>query len=480
MTPDHQLAGPEARRVARPPVQRQDDDSSADDLLSAIGNQGIAQLAARTAEPAEAELPEDAALDLVPVLDQALAAPDEPAAEDAPVEEPAVAQARGATPRTAILARLRVARQPKTKTPPRTRPLTNDDVADLKRVGTRTLGELVKLESERAITTVEAEEVRGRIQELMSRSTVGRGDHRALVKTLNAMRAYPAWARKRAAAMRSTKGKKLVSDFKVTPPVIRVSEHEAARISFVVKGSPQHISAYILSDPDNEGTSYRFFNIDAKAGYHQVIWDGTFEGSRNKPPEAGVYRIEVSVTDADGKTENVYEQIRVENPDQETVLPRVASGLSIARMHFDGHTFTLTDEGGNTIESRATSGLKPNNPHNTEKKDFTDPKYQLEEGRGPIPEHTYTVAPGQFQVPDEGAHHDRYLTGGSRAGWGPMRVHLLPNEFKGRSQFFLHLDVGDDGTAGCIGFPPSEEGKFNQIMSLIATSKSDAKLTVEY
>jgi hypothetical protein len=40
--------------------------------------------------------------------------------------------------------------------------------------------------------------------------------------------------------------------------------------------------------------------------------------------------------------------------------------------------------------------------------------------------------------------------------------------------------VTDDGTAGCIGFPTNQEAKFNQIMSLIATSKSDVKLIVSY
>jgi hypothetical protein len=42
------------------------------------------------------------------------------------------------------------------------------------------------------------------------------------------------------------------------------------------------------------------------------------------------------------------------------------------------------------------------------------------------------------------------------------------------------MDVTDDGTAGCIGLATNQEAKFNQIMSLIATSKSDVKLIVSY
>ena len=47
-------------------------------------------------------------------------------------------------------------------------PLTQDDIVDLKRVGTRTIKELAKLEQERAITTVEAEQATQGIEELMA------------------------------------------------------------------------------------------------------------------------------------------------------------------------------------------------------------------------------------------------------------------------------------------------------------------------
>jgi hypothetical protein len=186
----------------------------------------------------------------------------------------------------ATFQRIYVARRPTETVQRRDIPLTADDVGDLKRVGTRAIKELAKLEQERAITTVEAEQGKERIEELMRRSKKGRGDRNALIKELNHLRAFPALVRKRAAAGRSTKGKKLVTDFKLTPPVIRVGEGEAARISFVVKGTPQSISAFIFEDPNREGTAFRIFNMAPTAGYHQVIWDGTFEGIGNRPPKA--------------------------------------------------------------------------------------------------------------------------------------------------------------------------------------------------
>ena len=372
-----------------------------------------------------------------------------------------------------------IARDRKTKTEPKAVPLTAKDVEDLKRVGTRTLRELENLESERAITTAEHESFKESIENLMSKAAVGKGDRAKHTRNLNKMRALPDAMRKHAKAGRSTKGHKLISDFKVVPPVIRVAEHEAARVSFVVHGKPNSIEAHILSDPDREGTSFRFFRMQPTAGLHQLIWDGTFEGQGKEPPEPGVYRLELSVIDADGKSERMFEQIRIENPDRDKVLPRVGTGLTFT-LTFDGKLLTLTDQQGNTIEAPTVSGLKTNNRKNKDGIDYTDPKYQWEEGKGPIPAGNYTIKPSQFQLPDSDKEGKTYASGGTAAHWGPMRAHITPDPVKNRSQFFMHMDVTDDGTAGCIGFPTNQEAKFNQIMSLIATSKSDVKLNVSY
>ncbi len=303
---------------------------------TAAGRRSVARVAATDAELMAADLAtDDESFDPLEWLDELLAAADEGSSEG---------EVEGAPQSVATLRRMPVARKPATARR-RVVPLTSDDISDLKRVGTRTVRELATLEQERAITTAEAEKFKSGIEDLMGRSKAGRGDREALTKQLNRLRTLPEWARKRAAALRSTKDKKLVSDFKLEPPVIRVSEHESARISFVVKGTPKSIDAYILSDPDREGTSYKIFHLDARPGYHQLIWDGTFEGERNRPPEPGVYRIEVSIAGESGKSERLQEQIRVENPDYETVLPRVASGLAISTLHFDGKTFTLPTRG---------------------------------------------------------------------------------------------------------------------------------------
>jgi hypothetical protein len=436
---------------------------------SAVGNQRVARMAAEYAQQAEESDAEDSAA-LLEELPELLAVVD---------EAPDGGELQAAPEGVATLRRMHVARKPKAAAA--APPLTKQDIVDLKRVGTRTINELDKLERERAITTVEAEQGKAAIQGLMERAKVGRGNRAAMGRNLNRMRAMPDALRTRAKAGRSTKDKTLISDFKVVPPVIRVAEHEATRISFVVAGTPQHIGAHILADPGAEGTSFRFFNFKPTEGFHQVIWDGTFEGRAKEPPEPGVYRIEITVTGADGKTERLFEQIRVENPDGDKVLPRVGSGLQVSTLYFDGKTLTLTDDGGNSIDVPTVSGLKANHKKNPDKIDYTDPKWEWEEGKGPIPRGTYVVNPGQFQVPDADKHGTQYASGrGTASHWGPMRVQILPNVVKNRSEFFLHMDVGNDGTAGCIGFPPSEEAKFNQIMSLIATNRKDVKLIVAY
>ena len=78
--------------------------------------------------------------------------------------------------------------------------------------------------------------------------------------------------------------------------------------------------------------------------------------------------------------------IRVENPDEETVLPRTNSGLALTRLDFNGNVAVLSDERGNQIEARAVSGLRRNNPRNRTGRDYSLPEYQSSVNRGPIPE----------------------------------------------------------------------------------------------
>jgi len=73
---------------------------------------------------------------------------------------------------------------------------------------------------------------------------------------------------------------------------------------------------------------------------------------------------------------------------------------------------------------------------------------------------------------------------GERARSRPLEQHLLPNKLPRwpgpDASPVPPSGPANDDTAGCIGIPPAEVGKFNQIMSLIATSKKNIKLAVTY
>jgi hypothetical protein len=392
-----------------------------------------------------------------------------------------------------------LARQP-TKTPRRggvrsVRGLSDRQVREVHRLVGDFLARLGEFERDRLITSEEAERYR-EAGEAMRRKADDFGTprrlgaaeaaafkKRGLKLRSNALRYWdlPKFLRRRAAAGRSTEGLKLISGFAITPPVLRVGHDEAARISFTLGKDARSVSAYILSDPESESTSYRFFNISPTPGYHHAIWDGTFQGSANRPPATGTYRVMISAQDATGRQEQVFDQIRVENPDEETVLPRNASGLDVTSLTFDGSALTLVDAGGNTIRAAAVSGLRPNNPRNTEKKDYTLPEHQWVKNRGPIPAGAYEVHPNDVQQPQTARGGAlRFPTGGTASAWGPIRVPIHPGKVGNRSEFFIHLDVTDDGTAGCVGIHSAEQGRFNQIMSLIARSKNNIPLTVTY
>jgi hypothetical protein len=285
--------------------------------------------------------------------------------------------------------------------------------------------------------------------------------------------------RDRAAAARSTHGHRLITGFEIRPPVIRVGEREAARISFFLSGRPRSVTAFVLSSEMQEGTSFRFFKWrEGKPGYHVAIWDGTFDGSRNRPPLPATYRIRVMVSGDRGESEQVFDQVRVENAGGVTVMPRTYSGVALSKLTFNGSRAVLTDGLGNQISMRAVSGLKPNNPHNPDRRDYTKPRYQFLKDRGPLPAGTYWVVANEVQHPELKRGRLVYPTGGTAHGWGPIRLPLYPRKVRNRSGFFLHLDVTDDGTAGCIGIHPTEEGKFNQMMSLISRNPA-GRLIVE-
>jgi hypothetical protein len=334
------------------------------------------------------------------------------------------------------------------------------------------------LEEQGHITTEQAISLRGSIPE-------SRRDRCKLIEAL-AKRADA--ARKSPTAHSKKAAKALINNFEVTPRVIRVDEHEAARITFdVFADNIASVSCMIVKyEFSSERTDHRLFHFRANPGHKVAVWDGTFEGSRNQPVEPGTYRVRISVTDDAGNQEVLWEQIRVENPQGNTVLPRTASGLSLSKLEFNGKEAVLTDSGGNKIRAMAISGLRANNPHhNPERKDYTDAKYQCEAFKGPIPKGKYFIDGNSAQQPELVKDRMKYPTGSRETGWGPFRVPLRPADTSavcGRSEFFFHLDVKDDGTAGCIGIASSDEGKFNQMYSLInrIPKGSTLEVTVTY
>ncbi len=123
---------------------------------------------------------------------------------------------------------------------------------------------------------------------------------------------------------------------------------------------------------------------------------------------------------------------------------------------------------------RAVSGLKANNPYNPSGVDYTAPAHQWEVDRGPIPAGRYFIRKNQVQQPEITYGQLLFPSLDAVARWGPMRVMLRPRVVGNRRDFFLHLDADGDGTAGCIGVHPSDEGEFNQIMALIAWMPNDS------
>ena len=273
----------------------------------------------------------------------------------------------------------------------------------------------------------------------------------------------------------------VITNFSVTPRTIHTDRGEAARIQFDVASTATGVTAYIIKY-ETERPDARFFRLAQTPGHKVAVWDGTFTGSRRYSPEPGTYWVRVWASDADGNQEDRVEQIVVRNDSKSTVLPRTESGLGLRSLRFDGRRAVLTDDGGHEISARAVSGLRANNPHNFAHRDFTDPRFQGDAMRGPIPAGTYFIDGNAAQMPEMVAGKLRYPSGAGAAGWGPFRVPLRPatsTATHGRDQFFFHLDTKNDGTAGCIGISPSDEGRFNQMMALIMRIPTGHHLQVE-
>ena len=285
-----------------------------------------------------------------------------------------------------------------------------------------------------------------------------------------------------------------ISAFEVSPSVIDIDRGESARISFVIRdrraaaagfaraSGPvvESIESYVTFE--RSGHRQRtFLWSEPKPGYKVAIWDGTFADGRGRPPATGSYRVWVVVTDESGHSERFSRKIEVVNPDRAPVLPRTNSGRALRALAFDGVRAVLVDGGGDSVHVRAISGLLPHNPENNYRLDYTRPVYQAIPDRGPIPEGEYFILKNAVQYPDVVDGMSIYPSGAEAERWGPLRARLLPVKPGNRDDFFLHLDISGDGTAGCIGVHPEDEAKFNQMMALIHWMTNDTlKVTVDY
>lgn len=333
---------------------------------------------------------------------------------------------------------------------------------------------LRRLEKRRIITTEERYEYGDNV------SAIGRRKRCRLLTYL-----------KRRARYRGKSRGNLIGNFKVVPKRIRISKGESTRISFNLNRRARSIAWGIL---EWEGSSeygrgvgrggYRFFNTKTlEPGFKYAYWNGTWAKSRNRPPETGTYRVFLSVTAKDGTEAQTFEHIRIENTENEVVHPRHASSYPLTKLVFDGKKVILYDSEGNSIQARAISGLKPNHSKNQRRRNYTLKKYQWSKDKGPIPEGTYTIHKSTVQHPQRRGGSLKYGTGGTARAWGIGRIPLRPYSRTSpsgnvvRTGFYLHLDVGNDGTAGCIGIHPGDVGKFNSILSLMG--QMDKNLPVE-
>ena len=367
--------------------------------------------------------------------------------------------------------------------------LSNQEVRRIRAIVDRVSRQLGRFETSGIITSEELslygdqiQWIRDEVREIRSQGRVtgvaARNLRRRAQRVLSAARRLsrlPGWLRQQAQRHRNTRSRRMLSNFSVSPRVIRVHEGESARISFVVRGDRiRSISGHVLSRERTEGTSYRFFNWSRpESGYKVAIWDGTFSGSRNRPPQTGTYRVRISVRDAIG-TESVSDQIRVLNPRDETVLPRTQSGLGLRNLVFNGRQAILTDERNNTIEVNASSGMKANHPRNRQRINYTQARYQWTAGIGPIPEGNYSIHKNSVQRPELQAGSSRFSSRATVQNSGHFRVPLHPSRLRNRSDFYFLLDRRGHGTVASIGVHRNNEGGFNQIMALLTHMRRDS------
>jgi hypothetical protein len=152
-----------------------------------------------------------------------------------------------------------------------------------------------------------------------------------------------------------------------------------------------------------------------------------------------------------------------------------APAPAVTGMRFDGSQLALFGAPTPAMFA-AVSGLRANNPHNRDHRDHTGPASQSTPEVGPLPEGSYFVNPGEVQ-----------RMGFNTGVWGPVRVPIhetVMTELARRwhtsrtGGFFVHEDVGRDGTAGCVGLQRRQDTL--AVFARISASTEQIPLTVRY
>lgn len=274
--------------------------------------------------------------------------------------------------------------------------------------------------------------------------------------------------------------RKLIKKFKINPTTINV-RHEMTKISFVLTRQAKDINWYVSGFLKSRGrTAVTEFRTNNKGpGYKYAFWNGKlkiFSGGpgpaiNTAPPESGKYYVSLSVTSLRGRRETIIKPITVKNPNKQKTLNTRRQAHSLL---FNGKTLGLFTVYGKhpviLISAKAISG----------KRRYQHPRYQWYKNRGPIPAGRYKISGGSVLHPIATRRGKlRYASGASLRGWGDVRIELTPRR-RNRKGFFIHLDEGRPGTAGCIGVHRRDRGSFNHMVSIISRTQGAIPVVVDY
>ncbi|WP_338845315.1 DUF4157 domain-containing protein [Massilia sp. W12] len=152
-----------------------------------------------------------------------------------------------------------------------------------------------------------------------------------------------------------------------------------------------------------------------------------------------------------------------------------APAAPISGMYFDGARLTLFG-GAGPASFAAVSGVRAHNPHNRDHRNHTGPDSQNLPDIGPLPEGEYYINPPEVEN-----------SGFNSTVWGPLRTRIHESISTGLTRrfysqrsggFFLHEDVRQDGTAGCIGL--QRRADTLQVFARLAASPLQIPLEVRY